>query len=302
MLKNILLVSILIIICSLGKLAAAWATRPVSKTLKVATQNLWGKTTSVAMDYFDKIDVDMLCAQECSNISETDIEAQGLYVHSHTNNGQGKCCIISRYPFADTTPNNYGVYIDLGDGIVALVMNCHGAYKPYGPYQLNGIAYGGYAATTDVDYVVEVNKEVRQDMVDKLLEDFKSSTTPFVSVSGDFNEPSWLDWTAEAQSAGLCPYVVQWPTTYALWEGGINGDAYRTVHPDPVAYPGYTWTPFPSDQDTKDRLDMTLYPQSSNVTVGSCQIIGEDAETSDIVLSSWVFDHRGLRTEFIYTK
>lgn len=289
-----------------GKASATWATRVVPKTLKLATQNLWGKTTSVVLDYFDKIDVDVLCAQECSKLSESEVNARGLYIHTHSNNGQGKCSIISRYPFSGTTPNKYGVYIDLGEGIVVLVMNCHGAFYPYGPYQLNGIEYKGYPGTDDVDYVVRVNKEARQDMVDKLLEDLASATTPFVSLSGDFNEPSWLDWTKDAQSAGIVPYVVQWPTTHSLWEGGLKGDAYRTIHSNPVTHPGYTWTPFPSEKDTKDRLDLTLYTLSPNTTVKSCQIIGENAETSDIVFPSWIsdriFDHRGLRTEFVYSR
>lgn len=289
-----------------GKVSATWATRVVPKTLKLATQNLWGKTTSVVLDYFDKIDVDVLWAQECSKLSESEVNARGLYIHTHSNNGQGKCSIISRYPFSGTTPNKYGVYIDLGEGIVVLVMNCHGAFYPYGPYQLNGIEYKGYPGTDDVDYVVRVNKEARQGMVDKLLEDLASATTPFVSLSGDFNEPSWLDWTKDAQAAGIVPYVVQWPTTHSLWEGGLKGDAYRTIHSNPVTHPGYTWTPFPSEKDTKDRLDLTLYTLSSNTTVKSCQIIGENAETADIVFPSWIsdriFDHRGLRTEFVYSR
>ena len=289
-----------------GKISATWATRVVPKTLKLATQNLWGQATSTVIDYFNKIDVDVLCAQECSKLSEAEIKAQGLYIHTHSNNGQGKCSIISRYPFSGTTPNEYGVYIDLGEGIIALVMNCHGAFYPYGPYQLNGIEYKGYPGTDDVDYVVKVNKEARQAMVDKLLEDLASATTPFISLSGDFNEPSWLDWTADAQSAGIVPYVVQWPTTRSLWEGGMQGDAYRTIHPNPVTHPGYTWTPFPSEKDTKDRLDLTLYTLSPNTMVKSCQIIGENAETSDIVFPGWIsdriFDHRGLRTEFVYTR
>ena len=290
-----------------GKVAATWATRVTPKTLKLATQNLWGKPTSVVLDYFHRIDVDVLCAQECSGLSEADIQAQGLYVHTHSNNGQGKCSIISRYPFSGITPNRYGVYIDLGEGVVVLVMNCHGAYYPYGPYQLNGIEYKGYPGTDDVDYVVKVNKEARQTMVDKLLEDFNSSTTPFVCLSGDFNEPSWLDWTEGAKQVGLAPYVVQWPTTRSLWEGCIKGDAYRTMHPDPAKHPGFTWTPRPSARDTKDRLDLTLYTLSPNTEVKSCQIIGENTETSDIVLPNWgpfekVFDHRGLRTEFVFMK
>ena len=152
-----------------GKVAATWATRVAPKTLKLATQNLVGQSTSVVLDYFSRIDVDVLCAQECSGLSESDIQAQGLYVHTHSNNGQGKCSIISRYPFSGITPNKYGAYIDLGESIVVLVMNCHGAYFPYGPYQLNGIDYKGFPATNDVDYVVKVNKDKRQDMVDKLV-------------------------------------------------------------------------------------------------------------------------------------
>lgn len=49
----------------------------VSKTLKLATQNVWGNSTSVVLDYFNRIDVDVLCAQECSKLSESDIKAQG---------------------------------------------------------------------------------------------------------------------------------------------------------------------------------------------------------------------------------
>lgn len=285
-----------------GNISATWATRMAPKTLKLATQNLWGKNASAVIDHFNKIDVDVLCGQECSGFSDAEIVSQGLYVHSHSNNGQGRCSIISRYPFSGTTPNRYGGYIDLGEGIIALVMNCHGAFKPYGPYQLAGIDYGGYPSTTDVEYVIKVNKEVRQEMVNKLLEDFASATTSFISISGDFNEPSWLDWTEKTQLAAMTPYVVKWPTTLALWEGGVKGDAYRTKHPDPVVNPGYTWTPFPGVKDTKDRLDMTLYYLSPNTTVKSCQIIGEDPNTSDIVLSPWIFDHRGVRTEFIYTR
>ena len=131
---------------------------------------------------------------------------RGLYVHTHSNNGQGKCSIISRYPFSGITPNKYGVYIDLGEGIVVVgdeLSRC--CLSPYGPYQLNGIEYKDFPATDDVDYVVKVNKEARQGMVDKLLEDFHSSTTPFCLSFGDFNEPSWLDWTEGALSAGLAP-------------------------------------------------------------------------------------------------
>lgn len=283
-----------------GALAAVWTTRKVKKTLRLASQNLWGKKITDVIDHFYKMDVDVMCAQECGNFTDEEVKGYKLYVHSHSNNGQGRCSIISKYPFENVTPNKYGVYIDLGDGVKVLVMNCHGAFKPYGPYQLNGIDYGGFPATTDVNSVIELNKEARKDMVAKLLEDFKSATTEFVSISGDYNEPSWLDWTKATTEAGLSANVVQWPTTRALWEGGVKGDAYRTVHPDPVTHPGFTWSPKPGKVDTKDRIDLTLYNDTENTTVKSCKVVGESDSTSDVVISPWIFDHRGLITEFVY--
>ncbi len=51
----------------------------------------------------------------------------------------------------------------------------------------------------------------------------------------------------------------------------------------------------------------SFYTLSPNTEVKSCQVIGENTEMSDIVLPNWgpfenVFDHRGLRTEFVFTK
>lgn len=274
---------------------------PISKkTLRLVSQNIWGKSTKDAVDHFYKLDADVMCMQECNHIIAEEVEAYGLYIHSHNNNTQGRCSIISKYPFEGTTPNKFGVYIHLGDSIKILVMNCHGAYKPYGPYQLNGINYGGFRATNDVNGVIEANKNARKDMVEALLEDFRSATTQFVSISGDFNEPSWLDWTTATTQAGLSTYVVQWPTTYALWKGGVKGDAYRTIHPDPVAHPGFTWSSKPGARDTKDRIDLTLYNINEHTSVKSCKVVGESDDTSDIVILPWIFDHRGLCTEFVY--
>ncbi len=290
-----------------GELSAAWATRIQPKKLVIGSLNIYGITSAATvLNLFNMIDVDVLCAQECGNMvgaGTTALTNAGLYVHSHASNGQQAVSIISKYPFAGTTANNYGVYIDLGDGITALVMNCHGINKPYGPYQLNNISYGEFGGNTNVSEVVSLNWTARQGMVSKILEDFNASTTPFVSLSGDFNEPSWLDWTQAVKNSGATQYVVEWPTTKALHDGGLNGDAYRTIHPDPVAHPGYTWAPR-DPTDIQDRIDMTLYKAGAKTTVKKCEILGEAAATSDVVFPSWTtnLDHRGLRTEFVYSK
>ena len=55
-----------------------------------------------------------------------------------------------------------------------------------------------------------------------------SATTIF--VTGDFNEPSPLDWTEAARDAGQCPLAVDWPTTAAVHAAGFV-DAYRDGAP-----------------------------------------------------------------------
>lgn len=75
---------------------------------------IYGVKRSTVIDYFNKIDVDVLCAQECSKLSEAEIKAQGLYIHTHSNNGQGNVVSYRVIRFR-TTPNEYGVYIDLGE-------------------------------------------------------------------------------------------------------------------------------------------------------------------------------------------
>lgn len=288
-------------------LAAVWATKKVSKSLKVLSQNLWGLDAAQALNYFEKTGADILCAQECGRLSEQAVLARGYHILSHTNNGQGRCSIISRLPIAGHTPLKYGAYLDLGDAVRVLVMNCHGAFKPYGPYQLNGIEYGGFGTgdpedPAQVARVVEENRKARQQMVDLISEELDAAETDLISLSGDFNEPSWLDWTEAAKAAGLSSAVVEWPATRALFEKGLDGDAYRTVHPDPVAFPGFTWSPKPSAKDTKDRIDLTLYRKSPGIKVKSCRVIGESEENADIVISPWIFDHRGVLTEFEYTR
>ena len=60
-------------------------------------------------------------------------------------------------------------------------------------------------------------------------------------LTGDFNAPSHLDWTEAA--VGLRPhvkYAMPWPVSMAVEAAGFR-DAYRELHPDPVADPGLTW-------------------------------------------------------------
>ncbi|MNE77134.1 hypothetical protein D3C80_1734240 [compost metagenome] len=63
-----------------------------------------------------------------------------------------------------------------------------------------------------------------------------------IFLTGDFNEPSHLDWTKRAAEAGLCQLKVEWPSTKSFTSIGLK-DAYRTIYSNEVKYPGKTWTP-----------------------------------------------------------
>src|SRR6185369_15438339 len=97
-----------------------------------------------------------------------------------------------------------------------------------------------------------------------------------VFLTGDFNSPSHLDWTAAvAKARQAVPYAVRWPASKALAGDGFR-DSYRDVHPDPVADPGFTWSPGgPETQkhDFFDRIDWVLHAGPS--TTVSSLLVGE---------------------------
>ena len=275
----------------------------VEKTIVIANQNHWKKSATDLIWQFQKMNADIYCAEECQNVDLEELKEAGLNVYSHANNHKAACCIVSKLPFAGQTPNGYGTYFDLGDGVKILVMVCHGNHVPYGPYQFAGIKYGHQYEIYDTpENVWKANKESRQDMVDLILEDLKSATTDKIVLCGDFNEPSWLDWTEATTKAGTTPCKLEWPTTKSLSDGGLDGDAYRTIHPDPVSDPGYTWSSKPAERDTKDRIDFILYKKGHKIDVTSCEVVGESTETSDDVIDPWYFDHRAVRATFRFRR
>ena len=103
-----------------------------------------------------------------------------------------------------------------------------------------------------------------------------------------------MDWTQRAADADIHKIKVEWPATKAFSEIGMN-DSYRTIHPDEVSTPGYTWTPVPSEQEILDRLDFVLY---SGCKVTDSFITGESEATSDVVVSPYPSDHRMVTSCF----
>ena len=101
-----------------------------------------------------------------------------------------------------------------------------------------------------------------------------------VFLTGDFNSPSYLDWT---------PAVARRPRGRAVprplaGQQGAGGRRLRatptaTLHPDPVADPGFTWSPGGPEtrpHDVFDRIDWVLH--AGPATTVSSRLVGETGQ------------------------
>jgi len=225
--------------------------------------------------------------------------AAALGWHYHEQTGESPAlwanAVLSRHPITGTAPYDLGVSLDV-DGTTVWLLNIHLDDSPYQPYQLLGIPYGDAPFITTAAEAVTFAADTRGAALDLLLDTVGTLGDGPILVTGDFNEPSALDWTPEAATAGLHPLAVAWPFTTALMQAGFT-DAYRAIHPDPVAKPAFTWTPaYPEDapDDHPDRIDFVF---ARGATVTDARIVGETGPRSDIAVDPWPSDHRAVLAE-----
>lgn len=213
--------------------------------------------------------------------------------------------VVSRFEIVGSTPRKWGVKLRLPSGRTMYAFNIHFAAAPYQPYQILRIPYGD----GDVPFIGTEEEAIRGaegargEQVASLIPELKEALDQGVPVvlTGDFNEPSRLDWTHAAVEAKACPMKVDWPATRAVEEAGLV-DAYRAVHPDPVKSPGLTWTPITSPDDPKDRhdrIDLVFVGgvESPADAVKAAKVIGEAPETADVVVNPYPSDHRAVVAE-----
>ena len=173
--------------------------------------------------------------------------------------------IISRYPITEAIGTR-GVKIKLSPTQNAYVFDVHLQAYPYQPYDFrDGII------TTEAQAIASA-QSTRGAATTTLLNNMSpalASGDP-VFLTGDFNEPSHLDWTQEAAAAGLnFGKKVAWPTSTAITNAGM-ADAFRQLRPDEIGDRGETWTPgYPPPNspanEVHDRIDMVYYA-GENVT------------------------------------
>lgn len=293
-----------------------------AETLRVMSFNIWGGGANEGKGIEETLAAIRTARADVVGLQETRLEsdpctadacpatgesvapaiaaALGWHVHDQVaeNGALWANAVISRYPITAVSPNDLGVALDVG-GRAVWVYNIHLDDEPYQPYQLLGIEYGPAPFLTTEAEAVRYASETRGPALELLLADMGvAEGAAAVIVTGDFNEPSVHDWTPEVVAAGAKPVAVAWPTTGRLVAEGFV-DAYRVVHPDPVAKPAYTWTPRYDEaatDDEPDRIDFVLV-RGAGVRVTDAAIVGEDGPRSDVVVMPWPSDHRAVVAE-----
>ena len=237
------------------------------------------------------------CPATGESVAKAIADKLGFYYYDQTkpNEALWANAILSRYPIGPATANDLGVKIDV-DGRTVYAFNIHLDDSPYQPYQLLNIEYGAAPFIKTEAEAVKFAQDTRGPALKLLFEDMKAAEGADAAfVFGDFNEPSHWDWTEKAVAAAHQPIVVHWPSSLSIEKLGFV-DAYRAVHPDPVAKPAYTWTPTtePSDpEDHHDRIDFVL-ARAKDLKVEDASIVGEKPEAAEIVVTPWPSDHRAV--------
>jgi hypothetical protein len=280
--------------------ALLWAAVPLSAqpadpiTVKVMTFNIWYGATRThgleqVVEAIELAEADVIGMQEPYARLRRIAAALGFHVSPRMH-------VISRYPILEPAGSDGDwAYILLGAGRVAAIANTHLPCCPYTPLR---VVHHGFTRQEALEQ--ERNTRVRK------IQQQLAPLEPLIDAgiptffTGDFNTPSHRDWTKAAVAARGLPYPIRWPVSLAMERVGFV-DSYRAVHPDPVADPGFTWTPgyptpFVYHWEVHDRIDF-VWAAGPAVPVAS-RVVGESRANADLVVTPYPTDHRGVVSTF----
>jgi endonuclease/exonuclease/phosphatase family metal-dependent hydrolase/ribosomal protein S28E/S33 len=275
----------------LSRIASAQVTTPGATDINIMTFNIWRGGELVNFGQvaaaIEAADADIVGLQEAEgNIRQLADALDWPYANERTQ-------IISRFPLIDP-PGADGRYLfaQTAPGEIVAVANVHLPSDPYGPYEVRD----GAALEDVLELETSTRLAALQPYLD-VLPGLADSGIPVLLV-GDFNTPSHLDWTQAAiQNRPEARYPVEWPVTLAAEAIGFV-DTFRAVHPDPIEYPGITWTygyPFPrlNADEVIDRIDLIF--AANIIEVLDSRVVGDpDMPNTDIGISPYPSDHRAV--------
>ena len=159
--------------------------------------------------------------------------------------------------------------------------------------------------TTEAQAIAQA-QATRGAEVTSLLGEVVPAMAPGIPVflTGDFNEPSHLDWTQAAANAGLhFGKKVDWPASHAVVNAGLT-DSFRQVRPDVINDRANTWTPGSpapniASNEVFDRIDF-VYHAGTGVAPLQALTLGYNANdgNTDIGIQPYPSDHRSVVVRF----
>lgn len=301
-------VSLFVVVLALWRAPTGGASQPAGEALRVMTFNLWHGGEAGGYPLEHSVEVIRASGADVVGLQETHgLERDGRREDNgrriadrlgwyYVDQGQ-RTGVLSRVPIVAEHPGGTGVVVRLTSRRDVHVLNVHLAHAPYQPYQLLRIPYEDAPFLTTSDEAVAAARRARSARIDEVMAVVRPllARDAAVVVTGDFNEPSSLDWTPRAAAAGLVPLAVSYPSVRALADTGLR-DAFRTIFPDEVRHPGHTWTPTTRSFDPRDRHDRIdfVLAGGTGVDITSCQVVGEAAPDAHIIVNPWPSDHRAV--------
>jgi len=198
--------------------------------------------------------------------------------------------ILSKYPIEFT--NDLYCKIILGPNYYINFFNLHLPAYPYQPYDIRDTLI-----TTDLQAVhqAEQTRGLHVSELVNVMSELNDSMP--VILTGDFNEPSHLDWIQGADNPTQFQFnsvseefTVDWPASNKMYNAGLR-DAYREFFQNPISHPGYTWTPYYGVNEVHDRIDFIYY--NNQIDLNDIFLVGPD-NISDIIIGDFESDHRGV--------
>lgn len=328
--------------------------KKAEKEITFLTFNVWQEGTSVP-NGLDKIrDViiitnpDVVCFVEVRNYEEQDwttkivasLMEKGM--NYYKGYAGGDVSFISKYPLE----NGEQLFENADQGtIVNFLLNVDGNYiSIYGAhldytYYASNLPRGYNGGDPNWDKIDDGNgkplpftnldsiqayglKSTRDEAISDFIEITKTDSKPII-LMGDFNEPSFLDWTEKTKNLfdhnGV---VIPWVNTEKLFQEGFV-DAYRTYYPNEVSNPGFTWPSYANDIETttwspladeRDRIDYIFF-KGTEIKIEDVAIVGPKAsyvynrlETLNTEQEKfigdqlpWPSDHKAVYAKLIFT-
>ncbi|NQV87678.1 MAG: endonuclease/exonuclease/phosphatase family protein [Woeseiaceae bacterium] len=265
--------------------------------LRVMTFNIeWGGTNisfDNVVEAIRRSDADIVGIQEAEGNLQRLATELGWYYNLRN-------YVISKYPLIEPQgADGHYVFVEVSPGKIVALANVHLPSDPFGPEQVRDGA--------SLEEVLALERATRLPTLQPYLAILPALAERGIPVflTGDFNSPSYQDWTEAA--VGTRPflgYAVDWPTSRAVTNAGFK-DSWRAVHVDSIADPGLTWwaarppleSYTPGDNDPQDRIDFVWFagPAEARDSI----IVGEEGRADvSISVTPWPSDHRGVVSTF----